>query len=62
VRSTDLTGVRRHSPETSKRRTHARIARLALRLRKFGVAGHPSDGVMTKISEFSLEGHVSLIS
>jgi hypothetical protein len=26
------------------------------------VAGHPSDGAMTKISEFPLEGHVSLIS
>jgi hypothetical protein len=26
------------------------------------VAGHPSDGAMTKISEFALEGHVSLIS
>jgi hypothetical protein len=24
--------------------------------------GHPSDGAMTKISDFSLEGHVSLIS
>jgi hypothetical protein len=23
---------------------------------------HPSDGVMTKIFEFSLEGHVSLVS
>jgi hypothetical protein len=26
------------------------------------VVGHPSDGAMTKISDFSLEGHVSLIS
>jgi hypothetical protein len=26
------------------------------------VAGHPSDGAMTKISDFTLEGHVSLIS
>jgi hypothetical protein len=25
------------------------------------VAGHPSDGAMTKISDFALEGHVSLI-
>jgi hypothetical protein len=23
---------------------------------------HPSDGAMTKISEFALEGHVSLVS
>jgi hypothetical protein len=26
------------------------------------VAGHPSDGAMSKISDFALEGHVSLIS
>jgi hypothetical protein len=57
-----LTGVRRRSLETSKRRTRVRIARLASRLSKFAVARHPSDGAMTKISEFALEGHVSLIS
>jgi hypothetical protein len=38
------------------------IARLASRLSKFAVAGHPSDGAMTKISNFALKGHVSLIS
>jgi hypothetical protein len=38
------------------------IARLVSRLSKFAVAGHPSDGAMTKISDFALEGHVSLIS
>jgi hypothetical protein len=59
---TGLTVVRRRSPETSKRRTHVGIARLASRLSKFAVAGHPFDGAMTKISEFALEGHVSLIS
>jgi hypothetical protein len=26
------------------------------------IAGHPSDGAMTKISKFALKGHVSLIS
>jgi hypothetical protein len=62
VRSTGLIGVRQRSPETSKRRTHIGIARLALRLSEFAVAGHPSYGAMTKISEFTLEGHVSLIS
>jgi hypothetical protein len=56
-----MTGVRRRSPEISKRRTRAGIARLALRLSKFAIAGHPSDGAMTKISEFTLEGHVSLV-
>jgi hypothetical protein len=66
VRSTGLTGVRRRSPETSKWRTHVGIARLALRLAlrlsKFAVARHPSDGAMTKIFEFVLKGHASLIS
>jgi hypothetical protein len=62
TRSTGLTGVRRRSPETSKQRTRVGIARLASRLSKFAVAGHPSDGAMTKISEFTLEGHVSLVS
>jgi hypothetical protein len=61
VRSTGLTDVRQRSPETSKRRTHVGIARLASRLSKFVVAAHPSDGVMTKTSEFALEGHVSLV-
>jgi hypothetical protein len=45
--------------ETSKRRTHVEIARLASRLSDFAVAGHPSDGAKTKISEFALEGLVS---
>jgi hypothetical protein len=62
MRSTGLTGMRRCSLETSKRRTRVGIARLASRLGKFAVAGHASDGVMTKISEFTLKGHVSLIS
>jgi hypothetical protein len=30
--------------------------------KQVAVAGHPSDGAMTKISDFILEGHVSLIS
>jgi hypothetical protein len=62
VRSTGLTGVRRRSLETSKRRTRVGITQLASRLSKFVVTGHPSDGVMTKSSEFALEGHVSLVS
>jgi hypothetical protein len=62
VRSTGLTGVRRRSPETSKWRTRVGIAKLASRLSKFAVAGHPSDGAKIKISEFTLEGHVSLVS
>jgi hypothetical protein len=62
MRCTGLTGVRRRSPETLKQRTCVGIARLASRLSKFAVAGHPSTGAMTKISDFTLEGHVSLIS
>jgi hypothetical protein len=57
-----LTGVPRCSTETSKQRTRVRIARLASRLSKFAVAGHPSDGEMTKIFEFALERYVSLFS
>jgi hypothetical protein len=30
--------------------------------KQVAVDGHPSDGAMTKISDFALEGHVSLIS
>jgi hypothetical protein len=30
--------------------------------KQVAVAGHPSDGVMTKVSGFALEGHLSLIS
>jgi hypothetical protein len=43
-------------------RTRVGIARLTSRLSKFAVAGHLSHGAMTKISDFALEGHVSLIS
>jgi hypothetical protein len=62
VRSAGLTGERRRSLKTSKRRTRVGIARLASRLSKFAVAGHPSDGAVIKISKLALEGRVSLIS
>jgi hypothetical protein len=62
VRRTGLTGVRRRNPETSKLKTRIGIARLASRLCKFAVAGHPYDGAMTKTSELTLDEHVSLIS
>jgi hypothetical protein len=62
VRSTGLTGVLLRSLETSKWRTCVGIARVASRLHKFVVDGHPSDGAMTKISDFALEGNASLIS
>jgi hypothetical protein len=62
VRSAGLTGVRRRSPKTSKRRTRVGIARLASRLSKFAVARHLSDGAMAKISDITLEEHVFLVS
>jgi hypothetical protein len=42
-------------------RTRVRIARLASRLNKVAVTGHPSDGENLKTSKFALEGHVSLV-
>jgi hypothetical protein len=47
--------------EASKRRTRVRIARLASRLSKVAVAGHPSDEENLKTSKFAIEGHVSLV-
>jgi hypothetical protein len=46
--------------EASKR-TRVGIARLASRLSKVAVAGHPSDGENLKTSKFALEGLVSLV-
>jgi hypothetical protein len=56
VVGTGLTGVRRQLPEASKRRTHVGIVRLASRLSKFAVAGHPSDGSMTKFPKSPFGG------
>jgi hypothetical protein len=42
-------------------RTRVRIARLASRLNKVAITGHPSDGENLKTSKFALEGHVSLV-
>jgi hypothetical protein len=39
-----------------------RDRKACVKAKQVAVAGHPSDGAMTKISEFTLEGHVSLIS
>jgi hypothetical protein len=47
--------------EASKRRTHVGITRLASRLSKVAVTGHPSDGENLKTSKFALEGHVSVV-
>jgi hypothetical protein len=61
VRSTGLTVATTQSGDFEGR-THVGIARLASRLSKFAVAGHLSNGAMTKISEFAIEGHVCLVS
>jgi hypothetical protein len=47
--------------EASKQRTRVGIARLASRLSKVTVTGHPCDGENLKTSKFTLEGHVSLV-
>jgi hypothetical protein len=41
--------------------TH-RDRKACVEAKQVAVAGHPSDGAMKKISDFALEGHVSLIS
>jgi hypothetical protein len=42
-------------------RGHAAGSQACVEAKQVAVAGHPSDGAMTKISEFTLEEHVSLI-
>jgi hypothetical protein len=39
-----------------------RDCKACVEAKQVAVAGHPSDGAMTKISDFALKGHVSLIS
>jgi hypothetical protein len=41
--------------------TH-RDRKACVEAKQVAVAGHPSDGAMTKTSEFTIEGNVSLIS
>jgi hypothetical protein len=41
--------------------TH-RDRKACVEAKQVAIAGHPSDGAMTKISNFTLEGQVSLIS
>jgi hypothetical protein len=39
-----------------------RDRKACVKAKQVAVAGHPSDGAMTKISDFALEANVSLIS
>jgi hypothetical protein len=39
-----------------------RDCKACVEAKQVAVAEHPSDGAMTKISDFALKGHVSLIS
>jgi hypothetical protein len=39
-----------------------RDCKACIEAKQVAVAGHPSDGAVTKISDFALEGHVSLVS
>jgi hypothetical protein len=69
VKSTGLTGEEHQfdrcammqSRDFEAEDTH-RDRKACVEVKKVAVAGHPSDGEMTKISDFALEGHVSLIS
>jgi hypothetical protein len=54
MRSTGLTGVRRRSPESSKRRTRVEAKQVV-------VSGHPSDGERFKSSKNTLQGLLSLV-
>jgi hypothetical protein len=58
---TCLTGVRRRSPETSRRRTRVGIAWLGIEAMQGAIAGRPSDGEDMKTSKSALEGLVSLV-
>jgi hypothetical protein len=62
VKSNGLTGVRRRSPESSKRRTCVRDRMACVEATQGAVAGHPSDGENTKNSISALEGLGSLVS
>jgi hypothetical protein len=48
-------------PRSFKAEACVEIVRLASRLSKVVVTGHPSDGENLKTSKFTLEGHVSLV-
>jgi ribosomal protein S2 len=58
---TGLTSVRRRAGDFEVEDTR-RDHKACVEAMQVAVVGHPSDGEMTKISEFGLEGHVSLIS
>jgi hypothetical protein len=66
---TGLTGDEHHSNRCAttqsgdfKAEDTRRDRKACVEDKQVAVAGHPSDGAMTKISDFALEGHVSLIS
>jgi hypothetical protein len=66
---TDLTGEEHWSDRCATMQsgdfeaedTH-RDNKACIETKQVAVAGHPSNGAMTKTSDFALEGHVSLIS
>jgi hypothetical protein len=53
-----------HKAKTEEPKTEDtwRDRKACVEVKQVAVAGHPSDGAMTKISEFALGGHVSVIS
>jgi hypothetical protein len=65
---TGLTGEEHRSDQCAtmqsgdfERRTRVGIARLASRLSKFAVVGHPSDGVKTKFPKVPLGGCILVL-
>jgi hypothetical protein len=66
---TDLTGEEHRSDRCATTQSGdfeaedtSRDRKACVKAKQVAVARHPSDGAMTKISDFTLEGHVSLIS
>jgi hypothetical protein len=66
---TSLTGEEHQSDRCAKTQSGdfeaedtRRDLKVCIEAKQVAVAGHPSDRAMTKISNFTLEGHVSLIS
>jgi hypothetical protein len=57
-----LTGEDHWSDRCARMQSGDFKAEACIEAKQVAVARHPSDGAMTNISDFALEGHVSLIS
>jgi hypothetical protein len=61
VGSTGLTGCATTQSGDFEAEDTCRYRKACVESKQVAVVGHPSDGAMTKISDFALEGHVPLI-